>query len=126
MTTIDDTTITAVRTLHHTLFARGETYRKLICATPDANTEGAVCYDEFFAMRIMRDVATATGVASIAVLKLADLQEALHAVLLSDGLGGSVEAAQRHVATVKEETQREQYESIASRRAFQKLPPLSS
>ncbi|WP_166294660.1 hypothetical protein [Bradyrhizobium sp. 2S1] len=125
MTTTDDA-VTAVRALHHSLFARGETYRKLICAIPDSNVEGAVAYDEFMAMHIMREIAAATGVSSIVVLKLADLQEALHTVLLSDGLDGSIEAAQRHVATVKEELQRDQYESIASRRAFNKLPPLNS
>ncbi|QIG98572.1 MULTISPECIES: hypothetical protein [unclassified Bradyrhizobium] len=121
-----DEAVTGVRALHHSLIARGETYRKLICATPDSNVEGAVAYDEFMAMHIMREIAAVTGFSSIAVLKLADLQEALHTVLLSDGLDGSIEAAQRHVATVKEQSQRDEYESTASRRAFNKLPPLNS
>ena len=49
---------------------------------------------------------------------LADLQKALQTVLLADGLGGSLEAAQRHVAAVEEEMRQNEAESIEARRAF--------
>ena len=108
------------------LFVSSGRYRRLIRATTETNTEGSVCEDEIIAPLIMREVAFAAGNAVIAVQKPADLHDALHAVLLADGLDGSLEAAQQHVAIVKEQMQRGNREAQAHRRAMHGLPPLSS
>jgi hypothetical protein len=138
MTMIDPSPLVmCARAMHDTLFERNETYRKLICATAQVNTEGSVSYDEMEALSIMRDLAVETYNASddgtveafsrhVALSRLADLSRALHEVLLADGLGGSLEAGHRHVATVKEELRQDRYETEAARRAYRGLPPLSS
>jgi hypothetical protein len=137
MTITDPALVAAVRAMHDTVFESNETYRKLICATAQINTEGAVYFDEMKALTMMRELAVEAYSAShddkvaafsrqVALSKLAHLSEALHVVLLADGLGGSREAGQRHVATVKEERQQDRYETEAARRAYRGLPPLSS
>src|ERR1700730_11965380 len=101
MTMIDPSPLVmSVRAMHDTLFEHNETYRKLICATAQVNTEGSVSYDEMEGFTIMRDLAVETYNASddgtveafsrnVVLSKLADLSRALHVVLLADGLGGS-------------------------------------
>jgi hypothetical protein len=117
--------IDAVRAMHNKLYAGAmyHRYRELLDATPEKNTQGAVWIDEFCALQIMQEVATVEGVAVIAMQKLAHLGYALDAVLLSDGLGGSLEAAQRHVATVKEEHEEGERECIEARLAFRRAHP---
>jgi hypothetical protein len=101
--------IDAVRTLHNTLFKTSDRYRKLLSTTPHSTMEGLVSTDEYHALHIMREVAVATGNAVVAVQKLDQLSTALHVVLLADGLGGSLAAAQEHVAYVQAELREEKF-----------------
>jgi len=96
---ISNDLIDAVRAMHNSLFASSDSYRNFISATPERNTEGSVDADEFFALQILREAATG----NVTAQKLATLSEALHAVLLADGLDGSLEAAQQHVAAVQKD-----------------------
>jgi threonine dehydratase len=114
-----------VRALHNKLFTN-KLYRKLISATPKASNEGSVVFDEFSALQIMQKLAIAKGIITVGEEKMARLQDTLHTVILADGLGGSVEAAQRHVAIVREEIRLANYQSATASRAFNGLPPLSS
>jgi hypothetical protein len=118
--------IAEVRTLHNALFDTNGKYRSLMSATPEINVEGNVFTDELEALKIMRERAVETHHQLVAVNKLAHLSEALHAILLTDGLGGSLAAGREHVETVRAEIAANRWEIETSRRIYHGKPPLSS
>jgi hypothetical protein len=117
MPTPSQALIDAVRALHNEMYSAElyKRYREYLSSTPEKNIEGGVCWDEACALRMMHEVGIVKGIAVIAMQKIAWLQPALHAVLLADGLGGSLEGAQRYVAAAVEEGRRENEEARKAR-----------
>jgi hypothetical protein len=117
------TQIDAVCVLHNEMYSAKlyQRYRRFLDATAEANVEGSVTADEYCALLMMRRVAAVKGITAVAMQKLAHLQKALHTVLLADGLGGSLDAAQRHVDAIEEELRQDEAEFPdwpETRRAF--------
>ena len=108
-----------MRTLHNSLYVSSDRYRTLISATTKTNTEGAVWIDEYLALKIMHGSVLHDRSRRRRHAE-AGHHDVLHAVLLADGLGGSLESGRQHVATVKEEMQEGYAEDTAARMAFRR------